>query len=57
VTRIAHVISGGSVKEGTVIDEDVMYKLEREAFIDFAKEEKTIARIEHMLKKGAPLRN
>jgi len=56
-TRIATVISGGSVKEGTAIDEDVMYKLEREAFIDFAKEEKTIARIEHMLKKGAPLRN
>ncbi|MCG8470921.1 MAG: 3-hydroxyacyl-CoA dehydrogenase/enoyl-CoA hydratase family protein [Desulfobacterales bacterium] len=57
VKRIAYVISGGSVKEGTAIDEDVMYKLEREAFIDFAKEEKTIARIEHMLKKGAPLRN
>ena len=56
-TRIATVISGGSVKEGTAIDEDVMYKLEREAFIDFAQEEKTIARIEHMLKKGAPLRN
>ena len=57
VKRIAYVIAGGSVKEGTPIDEDVMYKLEREAFIDFAKEEKTIARIEHMLKKGAPLRN
>lgn len=55
--RIAFVISGGYVKEGTEISEDVMLKLEREAFIDFAKEEKTMARIEHMLTKGAPLRN
>jgi 3-hydroxyacyl-CoA dehydrogenase len=31
--------------------------LEREAFIDFLKEEKTQARIEHMLKTGKPLRN
>jgi 3-hydroxyacyl-CoA dehydrogenase len=31
--------------------------LEREAFVDFCEEEKTIARIDHMLKTGRPLRN
>jgi 3-hydroxyacyl-CoA dehydrogenase len=34
-----------------------MLALERQAFIDFLKNEKTMARIEHMLKTGKPLRN
>jgi len=55
--RIAYVISGGDVREHTEVDEEVILKLEKEAFIDFLKEEKTIARIEHMLKTGKPLRN
>jgi len=55
--RIAYVIAGGDVRTGSKIDEDVILKLEREAFIDFWKQEKTHARVEHMLKKGKPLRN
>ncbi|MBW1840844.1 MAG: enoyl-CoA hydratase/isomerase family protein [Deltaproteobacteria bacterium] len=55
--RIAYVISGGDVRENSEIDENVILQLEKEAFIDFLKEEKTIARIEHMLKTGRPLRN
>jgi len=55
--RIAFVISGGQVRENSQIDEDVILSLEREAFIDFLKEEKTLARIDHMLKTGKPLRN
>jgi 3-hydroxyacyl-CoA dehydrogenase len=55
--RIAFVMSGGDVKSGSYVDEDTILKLEREAFVDFAKEEKTIARIDHMLKTGKPLRN
>jgi 3-hydroxyacyl-CoA dehydrogenase len=55
--RIAFVISGGEVRENSQIEEDVILTLEREAFLDFLKEEKTIARIEHMLKTGKPLRN
>jgi 3-hydroxyacyl-CoA dehydrogenase len=54
--RIAFVISGGQVRENSQIDEDVILTLEREAFIDFLKEEKTLARIDHMLKTGKPLR-
>ncbi len=55
--RIAYVISGGEVKTGTMVDEETILKLEREAFVDFCKEEKTQARINHMLKTGKPLRN
>ncbi len=55
--RIAFVISGGDVRPHAKVDEDVVLKLEREAFIDFWKEAKTVARVEHMLKTGKPLRN
>ena len=55
--RIAYVISGGEVRDNSTIQEDVILNLEREAFVDFWKEEKTMARVEHMLKTGKPLRN
>ena len=55
--RIAYVVSGGDVRDNSEIDEDVILTLEREAFIDLWKQEKTIARVEHMLKTGKPLRN
>ncbi len=54
---IAYVISGGDVRGNAEVDEAVILKLERDAFIDFWKEEKTRARVEHMLKTGKPLRN
>ena len=55
--RIAYVISGGDVRDNSEVDEEVILKLEREAFIDFWKQGKTLARVEHMLKTGKPLRN
>jgi len=55
--RIAFVMSGGEVRAGSEVDEDTILKLEREAFVDFCKEEKTMARIDHMLNTGKPLRN
>lgn len=55
--RIAFVMSGGDVNKNSEVDEDTILKLEREAFVDFAREEKTVARIDHMLKTGKPLRN
>ena len=55
--RIAYVISGGDVRDNSKVEEDVILKLEREAFVDFWKEEKTVARVEHILKTGKPLRN
>ncbi|OQX63919.1 MAG: 3-hydroxyacyl-CoA dehydrogenase [Desulfococcus sp. 4484_241] len=55
--RIAYVISGGDVRINSTVDEQTILNLEREAFIEFLKQEKTVARIEHMLKTGKPLRN
>ena len=55
--RIAYVISGGDVRDNAYVTDDVILTLEREAFLDFLKEEKTVARIEHMLQTGKPLRN
>ncbi len=55
--RIATVIAGGDVRTNSAVDEDVILSLERAAFVDFLKEEKTLGRIEHMLKTGKPLRN
>jgi len=55
--RIAFVISGGEVRANSLIDEDVILTLERQAFVEFVQQEKTQARIEHMLKTGKPLRN
>jgi 3-hydroxyacyl-CoA dehydrogenase len=55
--RIAYVISGGEARDNSSIQEDVILNLERDAFVDFWKEEKTMARVEHMLKTGKPLRN
>jgi len=55
--RIAFVISGGEVKKNSMVDEDLILKLERDAFTDFWKQEKSVARVEHMLKTGKPLRN
>lgn len=56
-SRIAYVISGGQVRSNTKVDEEVLLTLERKAFVDFLKQEKTVARIDHMLKTGKPLRN
>jgi 3-hydroxyacyl-CoA dehydrogenase len=55
--RIAFVISGGDVRTNAMVDEEVILNLERETFVDLWKEEKTLARVEHMLKTGKPLRN
>jgi len=55
--RVAHVISGGQARYGSEVEEDVILRLEREAFVDLLREEKTHARVEHMLRTGKPLRN
>ncbi len=55
--RIAFVLSGGESRDFGEVDEEVLLTLEREAFVDFWKEEKTGQRVAHMLKTGKPLRN
>ncbi|CEI81419.1 putative 3-hydroxyacyl-CoA dehydrogenase [Oceanobacillus oncorhynchi] len=55
--KLAYVLSGGRIKEGTEIDEQVMLDLEREAFLSLIAEPLTQQRMQHMLVKGKPLRN
>jgi 3-hydroxyacyl-CoA dehydrogenase len=56
-TRIATVLCGGEVDRGALVDEEWLLKLERRHFVELAQQEKTQARIAHMLKTGKPLRN
>ena len=54
---IAEVITGGDVPTGTLISEQYLLDLEREAFLRLCGNPKTLERIEHMLKTGKALRN
>jgi 3-hydroxyacyl-CoA dehydrogenase len=54
---VADVITGGDVPAGTLITEEYLLELEREAFVRLCGQKKTLERIQHMLKKGKPLRN
>ena len=56
-TRIATVLCGGEVDRGAIVDEEWLLKLERKHFVELAQQEKTQARIAHMLQTGKPLRN
>ncbi|HLR33284.1 MAG TPA: enoyl-CoA hydratase-related protein, partial [Fodinibius sp.] len=55
--KLAWIMSGGDLSEPQKVPEDYLLKLEREAFLELLEDERTQARIKHMLKKGKPLRN
>ena len=55
--KLAYVICGGELSTPTLVSEQYLLDLEREAFLSLCGERKTLERIEHMLKKGKPLRN
>ncbi|CAM3205302.1 3-hydroxyacyl-CoA dehydrogenase/enoyl-CoA hydratase family protein [Filibacter tadaridae] len=55
--KLAFVLSGGTVPYGTLVDEQYMLDLEREAFLSLVAEPKSQQRMQHMLLKGKPLRN
>lgn len=55
--KVAHILCGGNVAAGTLLTEQAYLDLEFEAFLSLCGEEKSLARIEHMLKNNKPLRN
>ena len=55
--KLAYVICGGDLSTPTLVSEQYLLDLEREAFLSLCGERKTLERIEHMMKKGKPLRN
>ena len=56
-TAVARILAGGDVPAGAPISEAQLLGLEREAFLSLCGEERTLARIRHMLETGKPLRN
>lgn len=54
---LARVLCGGTVTPGTLISEQALLDLEREAFLSLCGERKTQERIAFTLKTGKPLRN
>ncbi len=56
-TALARVLTGGDVEANKLLTEHDIYDLERAAFGSLVRTPATLARIEHMLATGKPLRN
>ena len=54
---VAGVLTGGDTDVIAQVDEDALYELERESFMRLVRHPGTLARVEHMLMTGKPLRN
>ena len=55
--KLAYVMAGGDLSEPSLVSEQYLLDLEREAFLSLAGERKTLERLQHMIQKGKPLRN
>ena len=55
--KLAYVMCGGDLSEPTLVSEQYLLDLEREAFLSLCGEKKTLERIQSVLKGGKPLRN
>jgi 3-hydroxyacyl-CoA dehydrogenase len=55
--KIVHVLSGGMSPSAGKTTAQALLDLEREAFVSLCGEERSVARIQHMLKTKKPLRN
>jgi 3-hydroxyacyl-CoA dehydrogenase len=55
--KLAHIFGGGALPHATLVTEQYLLDLEREAFMSLLGERKTLERIQHTLKTGKPLRN
>jgi 3-hydroxyacyl-CoA dehydrogenase len=55
--KLINVIAGGDVPPGTIVDEQRLLDLEKEAFLSLCGEQKTQDRLQYMLMNNKPLRN
>ena len=55
--KLAYIMAGGDLSESTLVNEQYLLDLEREAFLSLCSERKTLERIQYILKTGKPLRN
>ena len=55
--KLAYVMCGGDLSEPTLVSEQYLLDLEREAFLSLCGEKKSLERIQSVLKSGKPIRN
>lgn len=55
--KLAYVMCGGDLSEQSLVSEQYLLDLEREAFLSLCGEKKTLERIQSVLKSGRPVRN
>lgn len=55
--KLAYVMCGGDLSEPTLVPEQYLLDLEREAFLSLCGEKKTLERMQSVLKGGKPVRN
>jgi 3-hydroxyacyl-CoA dehydrogenase len=55
--HLASVLTGGNLSASQWVPEEHILRLEKEAFLELLENEKTMERIDAMLKTGKPLRN
>ena len=55
--KLAYVMCGGDLSEPTLVTEQYLLDLEREAFLSLCGEKKSLERIQSVLKSGRPVRN
>jgi 3-hydroxyacyl-CoA dehydrogenase len=55
--HVARILTGGNLSLPQWVPEEYLLKLEKEAFLDLLKQDKTHERIEALLKTGKPKRN
>ena len=57
IEHLGNVLTGGETDTTREVSEDRLSELEREALLALIRTPATIARMEHMLETGKPLRN
>lgn len=55
--KLAYVMCGGDLSEQTLVSEQYLLDLEKEAFLSLCGEKKTLERLQSVLKTGKPVRN
>ena len=55
--KLAYVMCGGDLSEATLVNEQYLLDLEREAFLSLCGQKKTLERLQSVLKTGKPVRN
>ena len=55
--KLAYVLAGGDLSQQSIVSEEYLLGLEREAFVSLCTERKTLERIQSILTGGKVLRN